>query len=243
MTAAPEFTDAVLKQPDAIIHGIQLGDAPRILLLHAGAEHAGVFRPVMRRLHESGFSSIAFDQRGHGRSTNTARGPLTQYADDARAMIASLDRPLVAGCSLGGLALMMALAEMETRAHVTGLALLDIIPDPSPERARHYLATAIGADANNPVIAHILSFALQLRDHCMQLDMPVTLIRAGRDTPLDDAGEARFLELIPHAECLTIDEASHLIAQTAPEPLAAALTRFAEQVLPDARWRPGCAIP
>lgn len=222
-----EFTPVSVECGDAVLNGIESGATPDFLLLHAGEEHAGVFKPVMQRLHANGFSSVAYDQRGHGTSRELNPIPLTRMATDAMAMIETMDQPIVVGASLGGFVLMTALADADVQSSVKALVLLDVIPDPDPIPVRAFLTRALENGLESPVIEHILDQAEHLRECCAVLTMPVLLVRAGHGTTMTDDNEARFRKLVPHAKVVTIESAAHLIAQTAPGELSDTLISFA----------------
>lgn len=230
MLARDEFRHVQLSRPDAILHGISLGERDDFLLLHAGGEHAGVFKPVMKFLSEAGHGAAAFDLRGHGRSRNLTPIPLTRLADDAEDMIAAMNRPIVVGASLGGFVLMAALTRPARRVDVRALVLLDVIPHLDPERVDEYLRGAVGDGSKAPLVEHILSLTSDMRKVCDRLDMPVLLVRAGHDTPLTDASVHSFRTLVPHAEVIVIEDAAHLIAQTSPHALSEVLITLAARL-------------
>lgn len=232
MSGPEPFRPVQFTRPDGTLHAIALGDTPDILLLHAGEEHAGVFKPAMRLLLGSGYGTLALDQRGHGKSRQLAKIPLSLFADDAAILIQAMSPPVVVGASLGGFVLMLALAASEVRKQVKALVLLDVIPDPDPEPVREFLSTALANGISNPLVEHILDLAPELRASCQQLDIPVLLVRAGHGTTMTDEAEHRFRILVPHAEVVTIDNAAHLVAQTAPIELAGILTTFAARFTP-----------
>lgn len=225
-----EFRLLQLPRPDAVQQGISLGLREDFLLLHAGGEHAGVFKPVMQFLNAAGHGSAAFDQRGHGKSRELSPVPLTRLAEDAEAMIGRMDRPIVVGASLGGFVLMTALAKPARQANVRALVLLDVIPQLDAERVYTYLHSAIGDATKAPLVEHIMSLAPTMQSACSQLDMPVLLVRAGRDTPLTDESIQDFQALVPKAEVILIEDAGHLVAQTAPRALADILIAFAARL-------------
>jgi len=230
MSAPESFRPLQLARPNATLHGIALGERQDFLLLHAGGEHAGVFKPVMKLLRNAGYGAAAFDQRGHGKSQDLDPVPLDRLADDAAAMIDGMDRPIVVGASLGGCVLMTALAQPARQARVRALVLLDIIPDPDPEPVRAYLQAAMGDGQRKPLVDHILSLAPELRRACQQLDVPVLLVRAGLGTPLTDESAQRFQALVPQSEIVIIEDAAHLVAQTSPRALCDVLIAFAARL-------------
>jgi non-heme chloroperoxidase len=68
------------------------GDGAPIVLAHAWALNADAWQPQMIALSERGFSCIAFDRRGHGRSDDPGAGyDLDSLADDLNALVERLD--------------------------------------------------------------------------------------------------------------------------------------------------------
>lgn len=217
------FRSVQLGRPDGQLRGIALGDQPDLLLLHAGGEHAGVFKPVMRGLLAAGFGSVAYDQRGHGRSLKAGAAALPNFADDAAAMLASLSKPIAVGCSLGGLSLISGIAKLGHEADIASLVLLDVTPELNAPAVDGFLDGAQAIDPGAALVRDILSRADSLREDCRKLSLPILLVRAGRDTPLTNASVDRFLSYAPHAEILTIPDATHLVAQSAPDALTKVL--------------------
>ena len=100
---------------------VYLPDAPRsvAIMVHGYAEHCGRYREVAHVLHATGCAVLAFDLRGHGRSTGKRGhvGSFREYRDDleaARTAAVALapDRPLlVVGHSNGSLIALAALTD------------------------------------------------------------------------------------------------------------------------------------
>jgi pimeloyl-ACP methyl ester carboxylesterase len=213
-----------LRRPDVTLIGTGCGEGPPALLLHAGGERRQTWEPLAAELARAGYSSIAFDQRGHGDSNPARAGAdcLPLFAADVEAMIGTLDAaPVLVGSSLGGLAALLALADPRLEACVAGLMLVDVVPDPPPDRTRAWLARTLGPRANQPLVDDILGRASALRAGADSLSLPVTLVRGGVDAAVTDADAGRLLELVPHATVTTIPGAGHLIARDAPVELAA----------------------
>ncbi len=108
-----DFTSAATEQP-VRLHGLWLasdkpdaGQTPVMLYLHGARYNVTGSAPRMRRMQELGFSVLAIDYRGFGKSTNELPSEKSAY-EDARAAWDWLaktypDRPrYIFGHSLGG---------------------------------------------------------------------------------------------------------------------------------------------
>jgi 2-(acetamidomethylene)succinate hydrolase len=79
------------------------GKGPLVLFFHGITSNSAVFAPLMARLSDR-FTTIAVDQRGHGRSDKPEAGyEASDYADDIAGLIRTLDRgrAILVGHSLG----------------------------------------------------------------------------------------------------------------------------------------------
>ncbi|CAN0439501.1 unnamed protein product, partial [Phaeothamnion confervicola] len=213
-----------LARPDGRLWFDSLGSGPDVLLLHAGGERRRVWHPVMEQLARHGCRATAYDQRGHGDSIQGHTFGLPEYGADTIDMVARLTMPVIVGASLGGFAALFALADAETAANAAGLVLVDVFPDPDPERTRRFLAP-LGMD-NSPLVADILGRRDRLREITRGLSLPILAIRAGERAGIADGDAERFLELAPHAHIVSVAGAGHLIAREKPLELAALLAEF-----------------
>ncbi|MCX5199788.1 alpha/beta hydrolase [Streptomyces sp. NBC_00249] len=121
------------------------GDGTPVVLLHGLAGHAGEWEAAAARL-SARHRVIAVDQRGHGaserRPADVSRGA---YVADVVAVIAELglDRPVLAGQSLGGhTAMLTAAAHPEL---VRGLVLVDAGPAAAGPDTPKEIAEALGS--------------------------------------------------------------------------------------------------
>ncbi|SFW88868.1 alpha/beta fold hydrolase [Amycolatopsis australiensis] len=209
-----------ITRPDAVLRGHETGAGPAVLLLHAGGERRRVWTPVIEVLVEAGFRCVAFDLRGHGDSSGSARA-LAPCADDVAAML-HVEPPgcVVVGASLGGLAAVAALADPAVRARVAGLVLVDVVPDLDPGRVRGFLAAGGLLDEHAELVGDILAHVPRLRRVTTQLEQPVLLVRGGTGSPVTDDDAGRLLRQAPHAEVTRIRGAGHLVARDQPVALA-----------------------
>jgi len=76
-------TEFVVETDGARVWGARFGAGPPVLLLHGGLGHSGNFAYQVPALIEAGYSAIALDSRGHGRSTRGSQ-PFSYWlmADD-----------------------------------------------------------------------------------------------------------------------------------------------------------------
>src|SRR5689334_6014747 len=167
------------------LHGEEVGDGPTVVLLHAGGERRQVWAPVVERLVEDGLRCVAFDQRGHGDSGGSLRR-LDECAGDISAIVDAEPGCVLVGASLGGLAAVAALGDPRTRAKVTGLVLVDVVPNLDADRVRSFLDAGGLSNVYPDFIDDVLAHVPGLRQITAQLDIPILLIRAGRASPLTD---------------------------------------------------------
>jgi pimeloyl-ACP methyl ester carboxylesterase len=208
-----------------------VGTGATLVLLHAGGERRAVWQPVAARLARGGIRAVSVDQRGHGDTAGPLGPSLDVYADDVEAVVRALGvRVVLVGCSLGGLAALLATTHPEVERRLDGLVLVDVTPDPDPVRARTHLHSIQGGSANNgrrrpswAIIDDILERGEQLRDVAAALCAPVTSIRGTSSWAIDADDQQRFASVVPHASLVTIEGAGHLVARDRPAELADAL--------------------
>ncbi len=63
-----EFRQSNMKTRDGLIHVYEVGSGPTVVFVHGWGGGAHQFFPLMRGLARCGFTSLAFDQLGHGQS-------------------------------------------------------------------------------------------------------------------------------------------------------------------------------
>jgi pimeloyl-ACP methyl ester carboxylesterase len=218
-----------LDRDGATLVGSERGAGPTALLLHAGGERRCVWDQIGETLARRGFRAVAYDLRGHGESSDAGADLLQTHADDAAAMLArETVPPLIVGASLGGLAAMLALASPEARRQVSGVVLVDVIPNLDPSRVRSYLRELGHELADHPIVDDVLGHLGELRAAMRGVEgVPILLVRGGR-SPMTDADVKGFLQLVPGARVELVQRAGHLVARDAPSELATFLLALLE---------------
>jgi pimeloyl-ACP methyl ester carboxylesterase len=160
MTQTDEFASLVssahdlsIRVPDAVryvsrnivvnglrFHVLEWGDpaAPAVLFLHGGNQTAHSWDLVSLALADR-YHVIALDQRGHGDTEWPRDGEAGRHAkaDDARQILEALgiERPVVAGHSMGGIVSMTLLAAHPQFARKA--VIVDVGPELAPEGAKY----------------------------------------------------------------------------------------------------------
>lgn len=139
----PNGTEMLITREDGTqIHTIAAGSGQTVVLAHGYGMALGEWNIIFDRLVERGFHVIAFDQRGHGKSTIGREGVGSrQMAGDYHAVLTHYDvhDAILVGHSMGGfLAIVFALSYPEVvRARLKALVLFASLPgnalDGSPQ--------------------------------------------------------------------------------------------------------------
>jgi pimeloyl-ACP methyl ester carboxylesterase len=143
---APGPDAGVLAVNGTTLYAEVRGEGPAILLIPGGAEDAEGWRPVAERL--AGHTVVTYDRRGtlrSGREDWPGRGS-AQHADDAAALIASLDLDEVVvfgGSSAGIVAVQLALRHPGRLRRVLAFEPGTFEVAPGGMRRRRLVATAV----------------------------------------------------------------------------------------------------
>ncbi|AFR49467.1 alpha/beta fold hydrolase [Gordonia sp. KTR9] len=100
-----------------------------VVFVHGGGQTRHSWRRTARRVASAGWSTLAFDLRGHGESDWAPDGDYSTDAmiADLRAVVGQLSRPpVVVGASLGGL--LAVLLDGEGHETVRAIVLVDVVP-------------------------------------------------------------------------------------------------------------------
>jgi len=118
------------------VNGVRLhvtdwgGEGTPVLFAHPTGFLGAVWRPVIERMRASGFTGhvLTFDQRGHGLSSKPDRGyEWSNFVDDVRALIASLELRDFLGVGHSAGATTLACASARDPGRARGLILIDPI--------------------------------------------------------------------------------------------------------------------
>jgi predicted alpha/beta-hydrolase family hydrolase len=179
-------------------------------------------------LAADGYRCVAVDQRGHGDSPTAGADRLDSFVADATAVCAGLGGPVViVGASLGGFAALGAAAARP--AAVAGIVLVDVVPEPDPERVRAVIPRVTIGGRDRPVdrlVTDILGRGAELRGALAGLDRPVLLAHGTGRSAVTPAALARFPALARHGRSVAVAGAGHLVARERPAALAGALRAF-----------------
>ncbi len=146
------------------------GGAPTFVLIPGWTEELQIWDLLTRGMLRRGFRVVSFDPRGQG-SSDTRRGldqSIERYGEDLTAVLnatcAGRDDVIVAGHSMGGMALVAWAAEVDVSDHARAVALIDtgvsglvdnlgLLPPSIPSAARReILEPLLAGDA--PMIAY-----------------------------------------------------------------------------------------
>lgn len=104
-------------------------DDPPVVLFHGGGQTRHAWGTTLQALAGSGWYASSVDLRGHGDSAWAPDGDysLDAFAGDVTAVATGLDRPVLVGASLGGLASLTAIADAPEPI-ARALVLVDVAP-------------------------------------------------------------------------------------------------------------------
>ncbi|OBI53604.1 alpha/beta hydrolase [Mycobacterium sp. E787] len=121
LTAEPEGEHVFIERPDGtVLSALVAGQGPPVILVHGYTARVVEWNLVWDELQARGFRVIAFDQRGHGRSTLGSDGIGSEpMAADIAAVLEHFDvrEGVLVGHSMGGF---VSIRSMLDHAHVQG---------------------------------------------------------------------------------------------------------------------------
>ncbi len=158
--AGEEFT--VAARDGARLAVVTAGDGPTVVLSHGVMLSMAIWPLVFDPLVAAGFRVVAYDQRGHGRSTVGETGfAAANLGRDLADVLTSVEagRAVVVGHSMGGIAILTLLAEHpEWRDRLAGMVLVGTTPATFPIPA--LLANAAASVAGRGLTGRALASPL-----------------------------------------------------------------------------------
>ena len=129
LTAEPEGEEVLIHRPDGtVLRAVVAGEGPTVVLAHGWALTVGEWNIVWDELVARGYRVIAFDQRGHGRSTLGSAGIGSEsMAADLAAVLEHFDvhDAVLVGHSMGGFVAIRAfLDHPDVAGRLRGLVLV-----------------------------------------------------------------------------------------------------------------------
>ncbi len=112
-----------------------------ILLAHGGGQTRHAWAKTAMALAERGWDAVALDLRGHGESGWSPDGDyqMERFAADLGSVASEMGKPALIGASLGGLAGLLAEAEVAPGCF-SSITLVDIVPNMNLEGAAKIMA-------------------------------------------------------------------------------------------------------
>ncbi|MEA2210840.1 MAG: hypothetical protein QOF83_788 [Solirubrobacteraceae bacterium] len=107
------------------------GSGPLVVLAHGWTEQLAIWGPVIDLLSAAGLRTVAYDLRGHGRSELAADEDyaLERFGEDVEAVLGAVmpagERAILAGHSLGGMAIAAWARDHEVGARIRAAALIN----------------------------------------------------------------------------------------------------------------------
>lgn len=224
---------------------VRESNGPVVLAMQGGYTDAvGDFGPLVSSLDVR--LSLYFPMlRGHGGKLvaveGSAVGPVT-VADDMVGLAAALrlERPVLAGFSLGGRAAMLA----ATRTGASALVLLgarfsgfgreefDVMESLVFRFSPHW-AEAEWNVTRRAMDRGIVDFEIDPESWAAEVgDLPVLLLRGDRDRVSTPEQMQLYLDHLPNVRLVTLDGHGHRLMDTAPAETSQAINQFLHDVLP-----------
>jgi pimeloyl-ACP methyl ester carboxylesterase len=139
---------------------VDWGTGKPVLFTHAWALNAGIWEYQLTELADQGVRCIAYDRRGHGRSTDPGRGyDYDRLADDLAAVINQLDlnEVTLVGFSMGNGEVLRYL-QRHGSARIARLLMVSTVPPQSDASAFNGLIAALKQDRPAFFVAGVAAF-------------------------------------------------------------------------------------
>lgn len=166
------------------------GDRGSIVLLHGGGQTRHSWRRSGSRFADAGWTTVAFDTRGHGDSDWDPDGDysIDALVDDLRGIVAQLDmHPVLIGASLGGITSLVAQGEHPELARA--IVLVDIATRTEPKGAGRILAFMASAPNGFASLEEVADAIAAYNPHRPR---PATLDGLRKNVRLGDDGRWRW---------------------------------------------------
>lgn len=218
-------------------------DDPPILLIHGGGQTHTVWTDAAAALVDAGRRVICLDLRGHGNSEwpSDARYDFDSFVADLRSVLAQLDRrPVVVAAGSGAWIASIALAD-EAATLATGLVLVDLPTDLTPETTRRIGGEFRGTLLRSKVPSWDIRWlenwnpgdvAGRLADAAPRLKLPTLLIRGALSDVATEKQTSAFAQSLPDIELAHVADARLLVADQRMDDFNALLLDFLERRQP-----------
>ena len=229
------------------IRAVERGDpqAPTILFVHGWGCSAYVFRFNMPALANAGFRVIAIDLKGHGLSDKPQEAD--EYTIDAlvehlREVLDALglDRPALAGHSLGGSLVYHFAGKYPERVRCLGLISPTGLTGVPRMGAYHFLTPAALVPLyrrvrSRAIVRAALRRVYGKRGHFTPRDVeeyfaPAVGVWGSRDHMMAKSGMDIYRRLVPNIVLREVPDAGHVVAEEAPGEVNEAVLSLLQRV-------------
>ena len=201
-----------------------------VVVLHGAGSCKENHYDFARGAVAAGFTTLCFDQRGHGASEGRLDArvldDIASISELLRERLGSADVPIaLRGSSMGGYLAILAAARVRARA------VIAICPASGEALARALTGESLGFEADRPALNRFL-LDHDLHEAVAALEIPLLLLHAEGDerVPVQQSRELAELSTAPHSRLIAVPGGHHRSVQHDPE-LRAISLRFLERAL------------
>ncbi len=221
-------------------------DDPSVLLLHGGGQTRAVWAEAAKALVQAGRQVINLDLRGHGGSEWPADGryDFESFVEDLRAVLAQLgSRPVIVAATLGGWIATVALRN-DAATLASGLVMADL-PTHVDAATSHVIGQQLRKRLEEQESApnwdvrlldafDVADMPAKLSVAAPNITIPVLFVRGALSELVSNAQASEFVDALPNAEFMEVDDASLLVTSERTELFNALLLDFLERKQPRA---------